>query len=139
MVARYGSMFTNWDGTPWPWSRSARAYAPPKNRLAPRTPMGWARPNMTATSAMKPRPKVMPSTNWVTMPSDSWAPARPHNAPLREHGRVLDAPDPDADAAGRHGVLADRPQTQSESMVEQDHLEHHHHAHGDPDQGGLAA
>ena len=36
---------------------------------------------MIATSAMKPRPAVIPCTHWVTSESASWPPARPHSTP----------------------------------------------------------
>src|SRR5919198_83659 len=74
IVTTYGSIATNCGGTAVPWSRSVSAYMNPNSTLAARTPSGWDRPNITATSAMNPRPAVIPITNCVTSEIDSWAP-----------------------------------------------------------------
>ena len=100
------------------------AYMKPNSRLAPRTPSGCARPNITATSAMKPRPAVMPSTNWVTSEIDSCAPARPHRTPVAED-RARSAARrtriPTEAAAAGASPTARRPQP--DPVAEQQHLE----------------
>ena len=80
-VTTYGAASVACCGRPRPWRRKPAASARPKSSAASSTPTGAARPSMTATTAIQPRPAVMFSENNVTLPRASWAPASPHSTP----------------------------------------------------------
>ena len=121
MVMMYGRAAKNWFGTAGQElaqlargrpdaDRRCRGAPRPRTAAPPtKAPTGVQRPKMTAASAMKPRPAVMPFWNVPVGLQRQVAAGQAGQRAAEDDVPVAQPDDVDADRVGRLGMLARRP------------------------------
>jgi hypothetical protein len=87
-ATRYGSIWANCDGSTVTSSRTESAEATPNATDIAASRIALPRQKITAASATKPRPLVIPSVNRLSWPRLSWTPASAHSVKHQTWARI---------------------------------------------------